>query len=64
MKDFIVGEKLGEGSFGVVYVGAIVPKNINMKDRVGRRSMRVTVDDDRFKQKVILKKVCLILTYI
>lgn len=57
MKDFIVGEKLGEGSFGVVYVGAIVPKNINMKDRVGRRSMRVTVDDDRFKQKVILKKV-------
>ncbi|RYR24483.1 hypothetical protein Ahy_B02g057985 [Arachis hypogaea] len=27
--DFLVGEKLGEGSFGVVYSGVLLPKNLN-----------------------------------
>ncbi|KAJ0946382.1 putative non-specific serine/threonine protein kinase [Helianthus annuus] len=26
--DFLIGDKLGEGSFGVVYSGVVVPKNI------------------------------------
>ncbi|XP_072954937.1 serine/threonine-protein kinase STN8, chloroplastic [Typha angustifolia] len=55
MSDFVVGERLGEGSFGIVYAGAIVPKDVIMEDRVGkRRRMQL---DERFKEKVILKKV-------
>ncbi|KAM0950567.1 putative protein kinase Group-Pl-4 family [Dioscorea sansibarensis] len=56
MSDFVVGERLGEGSFGVVYAGAIVPKNVIVEDRI-RKSARRLEMDGRFKEKVILKKV-------
>ncbi|XP_020584407.1 serine/threonine-protein kinase STN8, chloroplastic [Phalaenopsis equestris] len=56
MSDFVVGERLGEGSFGVVYSGAIVPKNISVEERVGKAKKRLE-NDDRFKDRVILKKV-------
>ncbi|KAM1442468.1 hypothetical protein EV2_010407 [Malus domestica] len=56
--DFVIGEKLGEGSFGVVYSGAVVPKNVNMEETVQRRGRgRAPQLDERFKEKVILKKV-------
>ncbi|KAL4311050.1 hypothetical protein GQ457_01G035870 [Hibiscus cannabinus] len=57
--DFLVGDKLGEGSFGIVYSGAIVPKNASPQERVPKRGKAKTalVKDDRFKEKVILKKV-------
>ncbi|KAK9125798.1 hypothetical protein Scep_014644 [Stephania cephalantha] len=54
--DFVIGERLGEGSFGVVYAGVIVPKNANVEERVQRGGRAVEVDG-RFKEKVILKKV-------
>ncbi|KAJ1686630.1 hypothetical protein LUZ63_018020 [Rhynchospora breviuscula] len=54
MSDFVVGQKLGEGSFGIVYAGAIVPKNaVNVEQR-GKGKGRI---DERFKERVILKKV-------
>ncbi|PKA51138.1 Serine/threonine-protein kinase STN8, chloroplastic [Apostasia shenzhenica] len=56
MTDFVVGERLGEGSFGVVYSGAIVPKNFVLEERVGKAKRRVE-NDDRFTERVILKKV-------
>ncbi|GFP87405.1 serine/threonine-protein kinase stn8 chloroplastic [Phtheirospermum japonicum] len=57
--DFLVGDRLGEGSFGVVYSGVIVPKNVSVDDenirrKGNRRGMQM---DERFKDKVILKKV-------
>lgn len=56
--DFLVGDRLGEGSFGVVYSGVVVPKNVSIDDssRIssGRRALQ---SDQRFKEKVILKKV-------
>ncbi|XP_077232818.1 protein kinase superfamily protein [Tasmannia lanceolata] len=56
MADFVVGDRLGEGSFGIVYFGAIVPKNVSVEDRVGKRGKGLEIDK-RFKEKVILKKV-------
>lgn len=56
MSDFVVGERLGEGSFGVVYAGAIVPRDVNLEDRVGKRS-RSRSRVGEFKKRVILKKV-------
>ncbi|KAJ3703181.1 hypothetical protein LUZ61_006886 [Rhynchospora tenuis] len=54
MSDFVLGPKLGEGSFGIVYAGAIVPKNaVNVEQR-GKNKGRI---DERFKERVILKKV-------
>ncbi|GAV91328.1 Pkinase domain-containing protein [Cephalotus follicularis] len=56
--DFVIGDKLGEGSFGVVYSGAIVPKNVTVEERVQKRGRGKTLElDERFKEKVILKKV-------
>ncbi|KAF5208235.1 Serine/threonine-protein kinase STN8 protein [Thalictrum thalictroides] len=55
-RDFVIGNKLGEGSFGVVYSGAIVPKNVSVEDRVQKRGRQLEIDG-RFKEKVILKKV-------
>ena len=56
--DFLVGDKLGEGSFGIVYSGVIVPKNVSVEERVPKRGGRKALDmDGRFKEKVILKKV-------
>ncbi|XP_006338929.1 serine/threonine-protein kinase STN8, chloroplastic [Solanum tuberosum] len=59
MKDFLIGERLGEGSFGIVYSGVIVPKNVNLDDIVRKRgsSVKSVITDSRFKEKVILKQV-------
>ncbi|KAF3794352.1 Serine/threonine-protein kinase [Nymphaea thermarum] len=61
--DFVLGDRLGEGTFGVVYYGAMVPNNSGSQEeaavrRTGRR-VRSPQMDERFKnsQKVILKKV-------
>ncbi|KAL4190023.1 hypothetical protein AMTRI_Chr08g168390 [Amborella trichopoda] len=56
--DFVLGERLGEGSFGVVYSGAVVPRNVNVEDRAGK-TVKDLEREERFKnlQKVILKKV-------
>ncbi|KAK6266434.1 hypothetical protein QUC31_017271 [Theobroma cacao] len=56
--DFLVGDKLGEGSFGIVYSGVIIPKNVSVEERGPKRGGRTALDmDGRFKEKVILKKV-------
>lgn len=56
--DFVIGDKLGEGSFGVVYYGAIVPKDVSVDEGRQRRGRgKSSVIDSRFKKKVILKKV-------
>ena len=57
--DFLIGEKLGEGSFGVVYSGVVVPKGFSVEDRVriSGSKRRQLEKDDRFKEKVILKQV-------
>ncbi|OIS98024.1 PREDICTED: serine/threonine-protein kinase STN8, chloroplastic [Nicotiana attenuata] len=59
MSDFLVGERLGEGSFGIVYSGVIVPKNVNLDEIVRKRgsSVKSLITDSRFKDKVILKQV-------
>lgn len=56
MSDFVVGERLGEGSFGVVYSGAIVPKEMSA-EVMSRKGRRLGMIDDRLKDRVILKKV-------
>ncbi|KAL5991345.1 hypothetical protein ACLOJK_012252 [Asimina triloba] len=55
--DFVVGRRLGEGSFGVVYAGAILPRNVTAEEAVGRGKAKSFEIDERFKEKVILKKV-------
>ncbi|GAU37175.1 hypothetical protein TSUD_391650 [Trifolium subterraneum] len=35
--DFLVGNKIGEGSFGVVYSGVLVPKNVTVDQDVTKR---------------------------
>ncbi|KAI5662954.1 hypothetical protein M9H77_22277 [Catharanthus roseus] len=56
--DFLIGERLGEGSFGIVYSGVIVPKNVKVDEKVSKRGLRKALQmDERFKEKVILKKV-------
>lgn len=59
--DFVVGERIGEGSFGVVYAGAMLPSNVNTStadNKMGRRAKRME-EYEGFQnfQKVILKKV-------
>lgn len=67
--DFVIGNKLGEGSFGVVYSGILVPRNATTattttatvkldNKRIQKRGQVRAVDlDGRLKNKVILKKV-------
>ncbi|XP_010553160.1 PREDICTED: serine/threonine-protein kinase STN8, chloroplastic [Tarenaya hassleriana] len=56
--DFLVGQKLGEGSFGIVYSGVVVPKNMNVDEtRARMRGGKGNGFDGEFKKKVILKKV-------
>ncbi|KAJ9694207.1 hypothetical protein PVL29_009941 [Vitis rotundifolia] len=56
--DFVVGNRLGEGSFGVVYSGVLVPKNVSVEERPQKRGTGQALQlDGRFKEKVILKKV-------
>lgn len=57
MSDFVVGERIGEGSFGVVYAGAVVPKNGAVVEERSGRARTSLQNDDRYKEKVILKKV-------
>uniref|UniRef100_A0A452ZCS4 Protein kinase domain-containing protein n=1 Tax=Aegilops tauschii subsp. strangulata TaxID=200361 RepID=A0A452ZCS4_AEGTS len=60
MSDFVVGERIGEGSFGVVYSGAVVPRGgPAVEERAGRAKTKLQLDD-RYKEKVILKKVSLV----
>ncbi|XP_057804376.1 serine/threonine-protein kinase STN8, chloroplastic [Salvia miltiorrhiza] len=54
--DFLVGDRVGEGSFGIVYSGVVVPKNMNVDENLRSKSSRNRIDQ-RFKDKVILKKV-------
>lgn len=60
--DFLLGDRLGEGSFGVVYSGVIVPKNLVSDESLQKRGKRIKgpMLDKRFKDKVILKKVATI----
>jgi len=63
--DFLVGDKLGEGSFGVVYSGVVVPRNATVEEKVPKRGTgRALQLDERFKEKVILKKVSSFILYI
>lgn len=57
--DFLVTEKLGEGSFGVVYAGVLLPKNSTVVDeaRVSKARAKAMEFTGEFKQRVILKKV-------
>ncbi|XP_027334391.1 serine/threonine-protein kinase STN8, chloroplastic-like isoform X2 [Abrus precatorius] len=58
--DFLIGDKLGEGSFGVVYSGVLVPKNVNVnvEERVQKRGRaKASQLDAKSTDKVILKKV-------
>ncbi|XP_034692829.1 serine/threonine-protein kinase STN8, chloroplastic [Vitis riparia] len=56
--NFVVGNRLGEGSFGVVYSGVLVPKNVSVEERPLKRGTGQALQlDGRFKEKVILKKV-------
>ncbi|XP_031247446.1 serine/threonine-protein kinase STN8, chloroplastic [Pistacia vera] len=56
--DFVIGDKLGEGSFGIVYSGVIVPKNVTVEESGQRKGRGRSLElDSRFKEKVILKKV-------
>lgn len=62
--DFLVGQCLGEGSFGIVYSGVLVPKNAKSggdddDDRLRKRGRgrRAAMEDYKSKQKVILKMV-------
>ncbi|KAK8457570.1 hypothetical protein SEVIR_3G208300v4 [Setaria viridis] len=57
MSDFVVGERIGEGSFGVVYAGAVVPKNGAVVEERSGRARTSLQNDDRYKEKVILKKI-------
>lgn len=60
--DFLIGDKLGEGSFGVVYSGVVVPKNVTVEERVRKSGSRrrQLEKDARFKDKVILKQVTIL----
>ncbi|EFJ28682.1 hypothetical protein SELMODRAFT_411235 [Selaginella moellendorffii] len=53
--DFVMGQKLGEGSFGTVYAGAILPKDFHQEQGIGKRSRRL--EEHQGFQKVTLKKV-------
>ncbi|KAL9275211.1 Serine/threonine-protein kinase STN8, chloroplastic-like protein [Drosera capensis] len=59
--DFFITERIGEGSFGVVYSGILLPKDVNVEEFAnvrGRGKARLALDlNDRFKDKVILKQV-------
>ncbi|XP_028774690.1 serine/threonine-protein kinase STN8, chloroplastic [Neltuma alba] len=57
--DFKIGDKIGEGSFGVVYSGVVVPKNGYVEENVQKRGRGKTATNlnVKSKDKVILKKV-------
>ncbi|WOK96727.1 hypothetical protein Cni_G05434 [Canna indica] len=51
MSDFVVGDKLGEGSFGIVYYGAIVSKNASVNDGLEKRGSRTKLNQ-QYKERV------------
>jgi len=59
--DFLVDERLGEGSFGTVYAGFVLPRKLATDqddDEFGRRGRRIEeYNDYKSFDKVILKKV-------
>lgn len=56
--DFVIDQRLGEGSFGTVYTGVILPKGVNPDEEFGRRGRRLEEFEDYKKfKRVILKKV-------
>ncbi|GAB2272076.1 Serine/threonine-protein kinase stn8, chloroplastic [Dionaea muscipula] len=56
--DFLITDRLGEGSFGIVYSGVMVPKNVSADEIVKMRGRKRDLElDERFKEKVILKQV-------
>ncbi|KAK2405773.1 serine/threonine-protein kinase PEPKR2 [Trifolium repens] len=55
--DFLVGNRIGEGSFGVVYSGVLVPKNVEDAAEVTKNKLTTTTTTTKSKDKVILKKV-------
>lgn len=55
--DFLIGDKLGEGSFGVVYSGVMVPKNVTDQEKLQSRRGKSLQLYSKFNEKVILKKV-------
>ncbi|MCO5579329.1 hypothetical protein L7F22_033184 [Adiantum nelumboides] len=56
--DFLVEQRVGEGSFGTVFAGALVPRNVEREEELGRRSRRIEeFQNSKSFQKVILKKV-------
>jgi hypothetical protein len=61
--DFLVGNRIGEGSFGVVYSGVLLPKSV-MLDAEVTNKVTTTRLDPKSKDKVILKKVVVINYYI
>lgn len=56
--DFLIGDKLGEGSFGVVYSGFFIPNNVDAQEWIQKNGRgKVKKFDAKSKDKVILKKV-------
>nr|AFK41096.1 unknown [Medicago truncatula] len=55
--DFLVGDKIGEGSFGVVYSGVLISKNVVDVEEDKRGRSKATRLEPKSKDKVILKKV-------
>ncbi|RDX77728.1 Serine/threonine-protein kinase STN8, chloroplastic, partial [Mucuna pruriens] len=56
--DFLIVDKLGEGSFGVVYSGLLVPKNVDVQEWMQKSGRgKVSKLDAKSKDKVVLKKV-------
>ncbi|XP_021689272.2 serine/threonine-protein kinase STN8, chloroplastic isoform X2 [Hevea brasiliensis] len=51
--DFMIENKLGEGSFGVVYSGVIIPKNVTLEERGQKRRRGKSLElNGRYKEKV------------
>lgn len=63
--DFLVDERLGEGSFGTVYAGFVLPRKLATDqddDEFGRRGRRIEeYKDYKSFDKVILKKATILL---
>ncbi|GLJ44264.1 hypothetical protein SUGI_0925570 [Cryptomeria japonica] len=56
--DFALGERLGEGSFGIVFAGAMLPSDVKDDQQLGSRSKRINeYQGYQNFNKVILKKV-------
>ncbi|CAN4092600.1 unnamed protein product [Withania somnifera] len=52
MSDFLIGDRLGEGSFGIVYSGVVVPKNVSLDETVRSERVISKICFYRFKVKI------------